>query len=203
MTHPAQTLLGELDAALPRTTAAWRGDALRKVADLFVSAAPSYSAEQVALFDAVMNRFIPTVAPAQLAELSGRMAPLNNAPAEVVRTLAGHADPSVSMPILAQAPALADAELIRIADDRRTSAELLKIIAARPVLSTDVTDALLNRGNTAIQRAVIDNKDARISEAGFARIIMGLKSDKPFAAAVAARDDLPPELRPWLAKILD
>jgi hypothetical protein len=33
---------------------------------------------------------------------------------------------------------------------------------------------------------------------GFARLINGLKGDKDLAAAIAARQDVPPELRMWL-----
>jgi len=76
-------------------------------------------------------------------------------------------------------------------------------IAARPQLGAAVTDVLFKRGDRAIQRAIIDKPDARVSESGFARLIMSLNGDKDLAAAIAARDDVPAELRPWLSKILD
>lgn len=60
------------------------------------------------------------------------------------------------------------------------------------------TDVLLKRGNRAIQRKVIDNPFACISEVGFARLINGLNGDKDLAAAIAARQDVPRELRMWL-----
>ena len=60
----------------------------------------------------------------------------------------------------------------------------------------------LSPGLVTRARAVIDNPKARISETGFARVIMGLNGDKELAAAIAARDDVPPELRPWLAEAL-
>ncbi len=95
-----------------------------------------------------------------------------------------------------------DTDLVQIADNDRTNMNMLAKIAARPQLSDAVTDILFKRGNRAVQRAVIDNPKARMSETGFARVIMGLNGDKELAAAIAARDDVPPELRPWLAEAL-
>ena len=64
------------------------------------------------------------------------------------------------------------------------------------------TDCLLKRGSPAMQRTILENPNARISENGFARIIMGLGSDTSLAQLVAGRPDLPAELRPWLNDIL-
>jgi hypothetical protein len=65
---------------------------------------------------------------------------------------------------------------------------------------------LLKRGNAAIQRALLENPNARISEDGFARVVMdldmGLDGDKSLAQLVASRQDLPAGLRPRLNEIL-
>ena len=71
-----------------------------------------------------------------------------------------------------------------------------------PQLGETVTDSLLKRGNPAIQRTILENPNARVSENGFARVIMSLDGDKNLAQIVAARQDLPAELRPWLNDIL-
>ena len=57
-------------------------------------------------------------------------------------------------------------------------------------------------GPAAVQRTLLENPHARISEGGFARIIMGLDGDVALAQLVAARPDLPAELRPRLNGIL-
>jgi uncharacterized protein (DUF2336 family) len=75
-------------------------------------------------------------------------------------------------------------------------------IAARAELGAAVTDCLLKRGSASIQRTILENPNARISENGFARIIMGLDGDTNLAQLVADRPDLPAELRPWLNDIL-
>jgi uncharacterized protein (DUF2336 family) len=84
----------------------------------------------------------------------------------------------------------------------RTGSSILAKIAAREQLDETVTDSLLKRGNAAIQRTILENPNARVSENGFARVIMSLDGDKNVAQMVAARQDLPAELRPWLNDIL-
>jgi uncharacterized protein (DUF2336 family) len=202
MSLTTQGLLAELDTTLPRATDSWRGAALRRIADLFVSGAEIYTNEQVALFGEVIGRLIPNADRLQLAELSNLLARARNAPVNVLGLLARHIDITVCGPVLEHADGLPDTDLVQIADNDRTNMNMLAKIAARPQLSDAVTDILFKRGNRAVQRAVIDNPKARISETGFARVIMGLNGDKELAAAIAARDDAPPELRPWLAEAL-
>jgi uncharacterized protein (DUF2336 family) len=193
-----ETLLAELDTRLPQASESWCGTVLRRIADLFVGSADTYNDQHVAVFDAVMGRLIPKTDRVALAELSGRLASVANAPINVLGNLAHHLDTAVCGPVLDQATALPDKDLVEIADRDRVDPSLLARIAARPRLSEAVTDVLLKRGDPALQRMVIDNQNARISEGGFARVIMGLGGDKDLAKAIAARSDVPAELRPWL-----
>jgi uncharacterized protein (DUF2336 family) len=202
MALTSQALLAELDARLPRTSPSRRGTVLRQIVDLFVGDAPLYSGEQVELFDEVFGRLIEGTEKAPLAEMSNRLAPIENAPVKAIGRLARHKDPAVRSPILDKIMALAEAVVIEIADRDNVDPELLMKITRRPQLSTAVTDVLVKRGGKPVQRAVIDNPKALLSESGFARVIMGINGDKDLAAAIARRKDVPPELRIWLDKAL-
>jgi uncharacterized protein (DUF2336 family) len=202
MSLTPQALLAELDATLPRASESWRGAVLRQITDLFVNGAELYSDQQVALFDAVMGRLLMGVDRAALAELSSRLAGVANAPVNVVGSLARHLDIAVCGPVLERAEAVPDKDLVEAADRDRVDPSILTRIAARPRLSETVTDILLKRGSQAVQRTIIDNPNARISESGFARVIMGLDGDKSLAQAIAARNDVPTELRLWLVETL-
>jgi uncharacterized protein (DUF2336 family) len=202
MTLTSQAVLAELDSALPVKPDSWRSAALRRIVDLFMSGAALYGAEQVAVFDEVIGRLMQKMDRLQLAELSSQLAPIANAPVGVLGRLARHSDTAVCGPILEQASALPDADLVEIADKDRVDPNLLAKIAARPHLGPAVTDVLLKRGNKALQRKIIDNQNALISEEGFARVITGLNGDKNLATAIAARNDVPAELRVWLTKTL-
>ncbi|MGC1353209.1 MAG: DUF2336 domain-containing protein [Xanthobacteraceae bacterium] len=202
MSLTPQTLLAKLDTALPQAAESWRSMVLRKITDLFLSGAEVYNDQHVALFDAVMSRLLPGLDRDDLAELGNRLAGIANAPLNVLASLARHLDILVCGPVLEQAKALPDKVLAEAADRDRVDPNILAKIAARPQLGETVTDVLLKRGGLLLQRKIIDNPDARISEGGFARVIMGLDGDKDLAQAVAARNDLPAELRLWLKDIL-
>jgi uncharacterized protein (DUF2336 family) len=202
MSLTPQALLAELDTTLPQVEESWRSTVLRKITDLFLSGADLYNDQHVALFDAVMSRLLPGLDRDDLAELGNRLAGIANAPLNVLASLARHLDILVCGPVLEQAKALPDKVLAEAADRDRVDPNILAKIAARPRLGESVTDVLLKRGGLPLQRKILDNPDARISEGGFARVIMGLDGDKELAQAIAARNDLPPELRLWLKDIL-
>ena len=198
MTLTAQSVLSDLDAALPQATDSWRSTALRQIVELFVSGADSYSGEQVAVFDEVMGRLIKKMDRARLIELSGALAGVGNGPAKVLASLARHVDPAIYGPVLERASALPDTDLIEIADKDRIDPSILAKIAARGELSEPVTEVLLKRGNSAVRRKVLDNPKARVSEMGFARVVSAINGDKTLAAAIAARPEMPAELRPFV-----
>jgi uncharacterized protein (DUF2336 family) len=203
MTLTAQTLLAELDTTLSEVSQDWRTGVLRRIADLFLNGADRYSKEQVALFDTVMSLLLPGIDRLTLAELSNRLADVANGPAKVMASLAGHPDPEVCGPVLERSKTLPDKILVEVAERERVDQSILAKIAARQQLAEEVTDSLLKRGNAAIQRTLLENPNACISERGFARVVMGLGGDKNLAQLVAARQDLPAELRPWLNDTLN
>ena len=203
MATAAQPILDELDTALNQATESWRQTALRRIADLFVGNAVSYAGDQVALFDDVICRLMRDMDRTSLAELSRKIAPAGNAPMNVLASLARHADIAVSGPVIELAKALPDRDLVEIADNSKTDVKILLKISTRAELSDAVTDALLKRGNAAVQRNLVDNPNARMSETGFAKLVMAINGDKNLAAAIAARQDVPEELRLWVAKTLE
>ncbi len=145
-----------------------------------------------------MGRLIKKMDRARLVELSGALAAVSNAPAKVLASLARHADPTIYGPVLERAKALPDTDLVEIADKDRIDPSILAKIAGRDELSEPVTEVLLKRGNTAVRRKVLDNPKARVSEMGFARVVSAINGDKTLAAAIAARPEMPAELRPFV-----
>jgi len=199
MSLTTQGLLAELDTTLPQATESWRSAALRRIADLFVASAENYNDAQVAQFGEVIGRLILNTGRLQLAELSDLLAKAPSAPVNVVGLLARHIDIAVCGPVPERAAALPDNDLVQIADDRTNMTMLMKI-AARPQLSEAVTDVLLKRGNRNVAPSSTIRK--RAFPKPVSRVIMGLNGDKELAAAIAARNDVPPELRPRLVEAL-
>ncbi len=202
MTHPAEPLIAELDATLGAAPDGWRITTLRRLTDLFLAGAASYTDDQVAVFDDVISRLIEKIENRTLIELSNKLAEVDNAPSKVIAALARHPDILVAEPVLKNSPVLKDQDLAEIADKARKNQALLLTIAGRPQLGETVTDVLITRGNSAVARKVLDNAGARVSELGFAKLVSGVERDKELAAAIAKREDLPAELRPWITAAL-
>jgi uncharacterized protein (DUF2336 family) len=200
MTSEAQPLIIELDSVLSRAPApaAWRGKVLRRLTDLFLLDAVSYTDEQIAVFDDVISHLLEKTDRRALIELSNRLAQVKNAPPKVVGMLARHADMLIAGPLLEKSSVLTDADLVEIADKDRRDPALMPTIAARQQLNEAVTDVLIRRGNAALVRKIIDRPDVPISESSFARLVTSVENDKELATAIANRKDLPAELRPWL-----
>lgn len=197
MIAAAQPLIAELETVLSRAPVAWRSTTLRRLTDLFMVDPESYSDDQVAVFDDVISRLIDKMDRRGLAELSNRLAELRRAPVNVVATLARHTDIAIAGPLLEKSSVVSDAIAVEVAEKARDPA-LLSAIVTRSQLSEVVTEVLIRRGTPAIARKILENAEARISEASFARLVTSLDNDKEMAAAIAKRPDLPAELRPWL-----
>jgi uncharacterized protein (DUF2336 family) len=188
----AQPLIAELETALSGGAGLQRFDVLRRITDLFLANAPAYAAEHVAVFDDVMEALIAKIQHEALVELSGRLAPVDNAPRKVVTQLSRHDDIAVSGPVLAQSPVLSDADLADVA--RTKSQAHLEAIAGRARISAVITDILVDRGNLEVARKVTDNKGAGFSRFGHAKLMMRAEQDEQLALVLAKRSDLPPEM---------
>jgi uncharacterized protein (DUF2336 family) len=196
MTPYAEQLIAQFDAALARVSSAEQLAIQREMTDLFLGAAASYSARQVAIFDGVLGHLIERSDRRGLLEFSGRLAVVDNAPALVICRLSMSDDIAVAGPVLEKSNVLTDDNLVAVAKSK--SQDHLAAIAARVRISEMVTDVLVERGNAEVARKVVANLGARFSDLGFVRVIHGANSNEALRAALALRQDVPPELLPFL-----
>ena len=117
MVIPARSLIAEVEGAFASGSAEKQVDILRRVTDLFLAGANSYSGKQVDLFDGVISRLADKIETKARAELASRLAPVENAPLTTVRILARDELIDVAGPILMQSPRLTDEDLVAIAKD--------------------------------------------------------------------------------------
>jgi uncharacterized protein (DUF2336 family) len=191
MSH-AQPLLAELETALNGGVGLQRFEILRRITDLFLANAPAYSEVQVTVFDDVIDALIAKIEHDALVELSGRLAPIVNAPIKVVTQLSRHDDIAVSGPMLEQSSALPDNVLADIA--RTKSQAHLAAIAGRARINAVITDILVDRGNLEVARKVTSNTGAGFSRFGHAKLAIRAEQDEQLAIALTKRTDLPPEM---------
>jgi uncharacterized protein (DUF2336 family) len=201
MKTATQSLILELDAALSKASSFRQLQILRSITDLFILGADSFTEDQIAIFDDVITRLIEKMDPRSLGELSARLADVANPPKGVVAHLSGSDNIAISGPALEKSEGLSDEALVSIATSK--SQKHLKAIAGRRSLSEVVTDVLVERGDPEVSRRVSANLGARLSEMGFVKLINRAKKDRSLADAISSRNDLPPELVPFLRLALE
>jgi uncharacterized protein (DUF2336 family) len=193
------SLIPELEDVIQRGTREKRVDALQRITALVLNGAKSYSDAHVDVFDDVFGLLIEEIQTKVRAELSRHLAPIGNAPVNVLRTLANDDDIAVAGPVLIYAPRLAETDLVGVAKTK--SQAHLQAISARLALGEAVTDVLVRRGDREVARCVADNRGARISQDGFVSLVRRAEDDGILAEKVGLRPDIPePMFRELLIK---
>lgn len=182
-------LLNELDHAMGRRSSDQRAATLRQITDLFVHTAPRLDQDTSGVFDDVMGRLIEAIESGARAELGARLAPLPNAPVNVIRRLARDDEIAVAGPVLRHSPQLTSGDLVEIAGNK-SQAHLLAI-SDRSSLDEEVTDVLVGRGNDQVVGRVLSNLGAQFSPHGLGTAVQRADGNLGFADLLAHRSDIP------------
>jgi uncharacterized protein (DUF2336 family) len=193
-----QSLIDELNAALEVGGDEKQKRILERVADLFAAGSRGYSSKQIALFDDVLQKLCVDIEVKARARLARRLAHIDNAPPQLVRTLAFDDAIAVAQPVLVHSQQLSDADLVENAATK--SQDHLLAIAQRLRLSERVTDVLVERGNRRVIHKVAANGGARFSLAGYDKLTHRARRDRRLTLTLARRRDLP---RQYFLKLLE
>src|ERR1700686_4920759 len=188
----APSLIPELEDIVQHGSPRRRAQALRRITTLFLDGASLFNEDHVRLFDDVFNRLIDEIESKARAELSHRLAPLSNAPGELISRLARDDDISVAGPILRQSRRLAEVDLMEIAETK-SQAHLLAI-SSRAGIAETVTNVLVRRGDRAVAHSVAENRGALLSDDSFTVLVARSEGDDALAERVGKRPDIPPPL---------
>lgn len=207
MLNAERSIVAEIEAAISTGTEEKHLETIRRVTDLFLLSAGSFSGEQIELFDHVLERLIKTIelraiadvsARIALAETSAQLAGIAQAPPNVIRRFANHGEISIAGPVLTESPRLSPEDLVDLAKTK--SEPHLLAISGRWWLTEIVTDALLARHYPSVSRRIVKNPGARVSAAGFAIVVAQAEADPELAVETGIRVDLPSELRHQLLR---
>ena len=138
-----------------------------------------------------MGYLIDEIEAKALAELARRIAPVPNAPAGVVSTLAKSDDIEVARPLLEGAP-LSDPDMKYIAETK-SQAHLLAL-SSRLGITEALSEILVERGDREVVHTIATNQDARLSENAFTTLVKRAEQDGVLAEKVGQRTDIPPRL---------
>ena len=197
-----RSIADEVEAAIKAGSADKHLETARRVTDLFLLSADSYGGEQIELFGDVLERLIKTIelraladvsARVALAEMSSQLASVKQAPASVIRRLAGNDEISIARPVLTESARLTPEDLVELAQTK--GEQHLLAISGRWWLTEIVTDALLARHYPSVSRKLIANPGSRVSVAGYAIVLAQAETDPELAVDTGLRVDLPAESR--------
>jgi uncharacterized protein (DUF2336 family) len=182
------SLIDELEHAVKNGSPENRTNTLRRVTDLFLHDANRLNDEQIEVFDDVLCLLAERIERNALVDLGKLLAPIDNAPARVIRSLASHDEIIVAAPVLTGSRRLTTGDLVAIAQTKG-QAHLLAI-SERSALEPAVTDILLDRGDRKVVTTVATNAGARFSELGFSRLVEKSADDDALAEIVGSRKDI-------------
>lgn len=182
------SLIPEIEDAITSGTVKQRLRALKRITDLFVAGSDRYSGDQIAVFDDVLVQLTSTIELDARAMLAGRLAPLAEAPPNMIRSLAFDEAIEVAGPVLARSR-IDECDLVATASTK--SQAHLYAISRRPSLSEAVTDVLVDRGDRRVVRSVARNAGARFSDAGFGKLVSRANDDGTLAENLGMRPDFP------------
>jgi uncharacterized protein (DUF2336 family) len=171
------------------TSAARRNELLKGVAALFAVAGDRCTLEQIEIYDDVLVRLAGMVESVARAAAAEKLASVRRAPEGIIRLLAADAEIEVAGPVLARSPVLTEADLIALAEAR--GVEHLAAIAKRSVLSEQLSDVVVRRGDLEVRRVVAANPGATLGENALSELVETAKGDIQLAKALGDRPDMP------------
>jgi uncharacterized protein (DUF2336 family) len=124
-----------------------------------------------------------------LIELSERLAPVDNAPNNVIHTLAVDGEIAIAGPVLSLSDRLTTQDLVEIAMAK--SQPHLLAISRRSHLSTSLTDVLVERGDTQVITALAENAGAELSDKAYADLVDRSEADETLLEKLGLRLDIP------------
>ena len=185
-------LLAELEVSVKNGTPEKRVDTLRRVTNLFLEGSDRFNEQQISVFDDILVHLIQRIESKALVQLSESLAPVDNAPIEVIRSLSRHDEITIAGPVLTQSNRLSESDLVDIAKHKGQGHMLA--ISGRTSLSEAVSDVLVDRGNVEVRHTLARNSGAQFSKAGFAALVKKSEGDEKLAEKLGLRLDIPIEL---------
>jgi|GEM_PF-69434 len=164
---------------------------LNMFGDLFQGNANALSEQERTMMSDILRHLVKQVEQPVRRLLAERLASSHNAPPALVKQLANDSI-EVAHPILQHSTILHDTDLVEIIQQRSLQHRLA--IAMRQDLNEEVTDALAETGEEAVIRSLLENQDARISQATMGYLAEQAKTVDSFQNPMLSRRDVTPQI---------
>ena len=158
---------------------------LHKLTEVFLVNVGHYSADQLDLYDGVLNELVKKVEVAARVKLAQRLASIDGAPAKTIRSLALDDAIEVAEPVLSQSNALDDDALTHCISLK--GQEYLLAIATRDKISETISSQLIARGDRKVLGTLASNPGAAISDPSFGILVQKSADDDWLSQCLAGR----------------
>ncbi len=163
---------------------------LRELTESFFGA-PTRSAAEDSLYDAVLVSLTTDMETAVRAELAARFADVADAPRGLIRRLAND-EAAVAGAVLRASPILTDEDLLSVV--RTHGQEHLRAVSIRPTVSEAVSDIIVERGDDVTLGTLLRNDGAQLSRAASETAVERAKVNPALHEATVTRSALPADL---------
>ncbi|MEO9525914.1 DUF2336 domain-containing protein [Roseibium sp.] len=180
-------MLNELLSLAQESTPEKRHQLVDHVTDLFVRGAENYQMEEITLFNTVLEGMLPTMESDQKRMLSEQLAPIDNTSNAVAYELARE-EIDIARPMLTSSNVLKTEDILKLA--KTMGQGHLLAISKRKHLEPNVTDVLLERGESPVKQSVAANEGAEISEWGSRLLLKLAERDETIRDAMMERADI-------------
>ena len=170
---------------------AGRNSLFATVQALFFDAKGTLSDRERALMSDILRQLVREVEISVRKDLAQRLADRGDAPRELVVALAND-EIEVAHPILVHNTVLHDVDLIEIVRHRTQAHQLA--VAMRKNITEDVSQALVDTGDTNVITTLLENGDAALSNSLMEYLVAESKRVDTFQNPLVNRRDLPPDL---------
>jgi uncharacterized protein (DUF2336 family) len=186
---PTRDLVVRLDGVLSADPEQGPAVLARIEALYAATAGPGLGDDGIAVFDDVMLRLAGALAVPDRAAFATRLAGVLQPPPRILDSLARDPDPSVACPLLEHGASVNDATLVFCARERGQTH--LFALSRRSPLLEQVTDLIVERGETRVLVSTAGNAGARFSEYGLTMLVGRAAESDHLTVLVGCRSDLP------------
>lgn len=170
---------------------AGRNSLFDTVQELFVTNDGKLTDRERALMSEILRQLIHEVELSVRQDVAKRLSERDDAPRKLVLALAND-DIEVAHPLLLNNTVLHDVDLIEIIKHCTQAHQLA--VSMRKKISEDVSDALVETGDTSVITRLLENEGAAISSASMEYIVAESKRVDTFPNLLINRKDLPPDM---------
>jgi uncharacterized protein (DUF2336 family) len=192
-------MLDELVKLAQETSSEKRRDLLRSLSDHFLDDVSAITDRSTALFGSVVEDLLDQIPLEDRSDYASHTAENANMPHSIIMKMAQD-DIAVASHVLEKSPLLDSADLIQIA--RTKGQEHLYAIAGRSSIDEDVTNVLIEKGETDVLCRVSGNEGAHISQKGFSTLADKANHDERLGESLSSRQSLPVNIAQQLMHVV-